>query len=98
MEGAAVGKQAKAEYICGNCEYDFTGLPAGSRSGDGRPLCERCVGMVVEEPQEEIVARPSTDTVKPQKAGGLLTIFYFLGTLIFLCIALVLFVLCRDRH
>ena len=87
-----MGKQARTEYICGNCEYDFEGMPAGTRPVDGRPLCDRCTKIYFDQAPAAEPSRPR------QVSGGLLTILYMLGSLVLLALALFWFLVCRDRH
>lgn len=80
-----MGKRVEAQYICANCEYDFTGFPSGTRPGDGRPLCGRCAGMDEHDGIEK-------------KSSGMVWILYMFFALILLGVTFAWFVLVRDRH
>lgn len=87
-----MGKQAEAQYICANCEYDFCGFPAGVRPGDRRPLCRRCAGKGVDEGTD-----PSP-VAGGRKSDGLIWIVYMIVAIITLSVAVASMILLRNRH
>lgn len=79
------------EYFCGNCEEEVQGLPVGVRCGSGRPLCQRCTNIGVEEGWADFQEPKVDERIQAphRKMGGfmLLILLFFTGIALFAAMA-----------
>lgn len=87
-----MGDRTRTTFLCANCEDDFDGFPVGARSGDRRPLCQRCTTSGLEEGS----AQAYGSYVPPSgRLEGLKTLGYFIFAIF--ATALVIIFLCVQR-
>lgn len=74
-----------AEYFCGNCEDEVSGMPVGLRIPSRRPLCQRCTEIGLQEGwAEEQTLEPDKRVSFPSsRKPGIIILAFFVAVLCF---------------